>query len=295
MITIIVTITFVINSCVARPPWSQDVAPPMPSLQEMLRLEIGHQSPAAALAASTQLPPDIGGVPLALPQADAGRGNYYRFWPELDPLPAWMLLKDGQEFCRVCHKFATGPHLESWRHRRLLAAFAASPWDLDAPVGDPAALPFADWATDHPPAAWGDPDHFEFRGGAAKWWCRLCWKYVDDWHVRTARHVRYARNPGVRLGFADDVAFPAAHTASAEGVGAGADTYLGVRIAASPRLPAPWGPAFELPPGGVPAVSGSALAGATPQVPPATAAVSSHGHSGGGTSHRPLVLATEDF
>ena len=245
----------------------------MPSLQEMLRLEIGHQSPAAAPAASTQLPPDIGGVPPALPQADAGPGNYYRFWPELDPLPAWMLLKDGQEFCRVCNKFATRPHLESWRHREQIVAFEASPWDLD----DPAAL--ADPATNHPPAAWGDPDHFEFRVGEAKWWCRRCWKYVDDWHVRTPRHVRYARN----------VAFPA------EEVGAGADTHLGVRIAASHRLPAPWGPTLELPPGGVPAVSGSALAGATPQVPPATAAVSSHGHSGGGTSHRPLVLATEDF
>ena len=207
----------------------------MPSLQEMLRLEIGHQSPAAAPAASTQLPPDIGGVAPALPQADAGPGNNYRFWPELDLLPAWMLLKDGQEFCRVCRKFATRPHLESLRHRTLIVAFEASPWDLD----DPAAL--ADPATDHPPAAWGVPDHFEFRGGAAKWWCRLCWKYVDDWHVRTARHVWYARNPGVRLGFADDVAFPAAHTASAEGVGAGADTYLGVGIAASPMLPAPWG------------------------------------------------------
>ena len=55
------------------------------------------------------------------------------------------------------------------------------------------------------------------------------------------------------------------------------------------------GTAFELPPGGVPAVSGSAPAGATPQVPPATAAVSAYGHSGGGTSHLPRLLATEDF
>ena len=223
------------------------------------------------------------------PALAAGDDGGARFWPLLRALPEWMRMVNGQEFCCLCHRFATGPHLDSERHGRFLGAFRDRPWELNsgdaAGTAPPAAssdvtLPDAVPGAALPPTEWGDPGIFEHRTGG--WWCRLCWRHADRWHVASARHRRNAEGFELALGQPASAPLLATggqgvspdHSGSAsshptpwggalpqaagpprvfDGVFASVAHRLGpggsaCAAATRLRLPAGWGPAFPLPP-----------------------------------------------
>ena len=92
----------------------------------------------------------------------------------------------------VCYRFATGAHLSCTRHLARQAAFETDPWDVNSGPQQPCSLQ----DLDTPPARWGDPSFYEYRPVHGRWRCRLCWKYADDRHVLTPKHVWRAQNPG---------------------------------------------------------------------------------------------------
>ena len=66
------------------------------------------------------------------------------------------------------------------------------------PVAQPTA---ADWS-----AAWGycDPALYEWKSELGRYFCRLCWKHVDDAHLASAMHRKRAARPWFYLN--DDAA-----------------------------------------------------------------------------------------
>ena len=97
--------------------------------------------------------------------------------------PAWLTTRDGHPFCLLCRRFAVCNHLLSQGHRDRLERFRREPWDLGAPdfpwpePGDPA------------PPEWGDAALFVFHERTERWFCRVCWAYVDEGHLASRRHV----------------------------------------------------------------------------------------------------------
>ena len=47
------------------------------------------------------------------------------------------------------------------------------------------------------PAAAGDRHFYTYFPGVARWYCRLCWKLVDDVHVQSKTHLESALIPEV--------------------------------------------------------------------------------------------------
>jgi len=90
--------------------------------------------------------------------------------------PSWLELKDGYEFCSLCHLFATDAHLKSERHLRKEEWHNYIGSDSYA-WRDPA---------EGPPPKWGNPEMFEWREGW--WWCRVCSQWADAFHVQGKRH-----------------------------------------------------------------------------------------------------------
>lgn len=88
--------------------------------------------------------------------------------------PSWVEVKDGFDFCTLCHVFATDGHLASERHRKKLWWHEWSILLHDPDLG--------------PPEIWGDATHFEWREGW--WWCRLCARWADGSHVQGKRHLK---------------------------------------------------------------------------------------------------------
>ena len=117
----------------------------MRELNVMLNFErIRQQAPDHPVNRSTLPARDPGGPPIEPQTANAPRD--YRFWPEIAHLPGWMQMINGQEFCLLCQKFASRPHIASDRHRALQTHFEAAPWALQtraeaAPTADLADQP----------------------------------------------------------------------------------------------------------------------------------------------------------
>eukprot|EP00747_Dinoflagellata_sp_TGD_P185108 gnl/TRDRNA2_/TRDRNA2_41418_c0_seq1.p1 gnl/TRDRNA2_/TRDRNA2_41418_c0~~gnl/TRDRNA2_/TRDRNA2_41418_c0_seq1.p1 ORF type:complete len:634 (+),score=94.03 gnl/TRDRNA2_/TRDRNA2_41418_c0_seq1:149-1903(+) len=134
-------------------------------------------------------------------------------------LPWFLEVRDGQEYCTLCFQFATEEHLRSSRHQSRLAwqtPSAPPPAVMNGvegahmPVAQPppgpyycmpAALPPpAPSAVPRPPDNWGNPNFFEWRPQNSAFWCRLCWKYADDNHVTSQKHVGRTVYPDSYLG-----------------------------------------------------------------------------------------------
>ena len=167
--------------------------------------------------------------------------SYWRFHPHL-PLaqfPGWMGMRDGQEYCLICGKYATDQHLVCENHVQRQRRFEAGPWDVTdqfisqggsgtlgvgASVPDlahghiaqsseeaPRANAWEAWletqrgtegslpelAVPSLPAAWGDRHFYTYFPTAARWYCRLCWRYADDVHVLSQKHEGRALIPEV--------------------------------------------------------------------------------------------------
>ena len=58
--------------------------------------------------------------------------SYWRFHPDLplEHFPGWMRMRDGQEYCVICKKYATHQHLETKNHIRTAIQFEERPWDV---------------------------------------------------------------------------------------------------------------------------------------------------------------------
>ena len=133
----------------------------------------------------------------------------------------------------ICRKYATHRHLESENHIRRAIQFEAGPWDVtdqfiseggSGTLGAGASVPYlahghiAQRSEEAPqanarahvgqgslleltvpslPAAAGDRHFYTYFPTAARWHCRLCWKYADDVHVRSQKHVQRALMPEV--------------------------------------------------------------------------------------------------
>ena len=161
--------------------------------------------------------------------------EYWRFNPDL-PLaqfPGWMKMRSGQEYCVICRKYATNEHLESENHIRRAIQFEAGPWDVtdqfiseggSGTLGAGASVPdlahghiaqrseeapqanarahvgqgsLPELAVPSLPAAAGDRHFYTYFPGVQRWYCRLCWKWVDDVHVQSKKHLERALIPEV--------------------------------------------------------------------------------------------------
>ena len=140
----------------------------------------------------------------------------------------------------ICCRYATDAHCSCHRHLARQALFDAAPWDVNADWPQPTTP--SDLST--PPARWGDAAFYEYRPVHERWYCKLCWKYADDRHLLTPKHVWRAQNP---VGYAQDPE----HEGPTDGA---ADV-----AADDPALPAPVGPGLgAFPP--LPAAGGDSRA-----------------------------------
>ena len=115
--------------------------------------------------------------------------------------PPWLELldwgNDVREHCKLCKAVATEGHLASathtwrvWDHDHNPGGYFAS---ITAPHTAASALvPFQQRA---PPAAWGDPSHFEYEPEKDGFRCLLCWKFTTEEHIKSDKHIWRALNP----------------------------------------------------------------------------------------------------
>lgn len=112
-------------------------------------------------------------------------------------LPEWMELRNGVEYCKLCHNFASEAHLESAKHRQRIE-YRQRYGALGIPQ---LALPSPDAIVPHVPtvlalpAGWGDPSFYEWKAERGCLWCRLCWKNADESHVYSERHRARMADP----------------------------------------------------------------------------------------------------
>ena len=117
-------------------------------------------------------------------------------------LPPWMILKEGVEYCTLCRQYVTENHLKTTKHQQRLAYFDATqvpaltcsaPGTWAAAAGSrvtaevPAGQAIVIRQPDVPPH-WGDPTCYEWRAEWGRYYCRVCWKYVDDPHINSEKH-----------------------------------------------------------------------------------------------------------
>ena len=137
-------------------------------------------------------------VPPAIPEPQDPSYWRWRFHPDLPPaqFPGWMRMRNGQEYGDSCRKYATHLHLESenhiWRAIQFEAGLIAQRSE-EAPQADSGSFP--EFAVSSLPAAAGDRNFYTYVPTAARWYCKLCWRYVDDVHVRSKKHVWRAQIP----------------------------------------------------------------------------------------------------
>ena len=101
-------------------------------------------------------------------------------WPMAEP--AWLTTRDGHPYCLVCCRFAVCNHLLSQGHRDRLGRFLRRPWDLEE-----SEFPWPELGEPTPPG-WGDAVLFVYHSRAERWFCRVCWAYVDASHLASRRH-----------------------------------------------------------------------------------------------------------
>jgi len=133
----------------------------------------------------------------------------------------------------ICRKYATHRHLESENHIWRAIQFEAGPWDVtdqfiseggSGTLGAGASVPYLahghiaqrseeapqanarahvgqgslpELAVPSLPAAAGDRHFYTYFPGVQRWYCRLCWKWVDDVHVQSKKHLERALIPEV--------------------------------------------------------------------------------------------------
>ena len=82
-------------------------------------------------------------------------------------------IHDSASYCQTCQceVYAPEVHYHSRKHisNRLWSEVA-----MTDQVPDP---------------EWGDPKFFEWNPQLCKFWCRLCWKFSDEKHVKTGNHT----------------------------------------------------------------------------------------------------------
>lgn len=149
----------------------------------------------------------------------------------LDLRPLWHSVKDGFAFCTFCRVFATDGHLASEKHKNR------EQWYRNWGTQD--LVPLA--ARDGPPAAWGNPSHFEWREGW--WWCLLCNQWADPCHVQGKRHQKRTQWPEWYGTEALDDARSEA-SAATEALDSGTSTAASSSGGRSAE-PDPWGPAWD--------------------------------------------------
>merc|ERR1719282_809854 len=105
-------------------------------------------------------------------------------------LPKWIEIRDRMEFCKICDTRATEAHLESRKHMKNLAwietSTAVSPQFTFGPINDSvpmfASVPTLSQPFPIPPE-WGNPNNFEWKAEKGCYYCKLCWKNVDEAHI----------------------------------------------------------------------------------------------------------------
>ena len=108
-------------------------------------------------------------------------------------LPPWMTVKEGAEYCTLCWVYATEAHLASARHQRRLAYFEHRVGATQLPALTCGAS--YEWKADEVPPDWGNPTFYKWQAGRGCFWCKLCWKNVDDPHVYSQKHQQRMRHP----------------------------------------------------------------------------------------------------
>jgi hypothetical protein len=113
--------------------------------------------------------------------------NHSTAWPSTawptNERPEWIIVKDGYDYCDLCHNFATDGHLNSERHKKRVDWYE---WESEWKETGMSRREI--WARDNgPPPEWGDPTHYELKDGWFR--CRLCQAWVTDMrHVKSKRH-----------------------------------------------------------------------------------------------------------
>jgi hypothetical protein len=112
----------------------------------------------------------------------------------------WMTLLNGKRYCRICHMEATEGHIASQKHKKWVQWCEQQQNGGPAPVQ--AALGAIKWSSmpsDEPvfPHEWGNPAHFKWQND--QWYCLLCYKYADDNHCASEKHLKRALQPEVYL------------------------------------------------------------------------------------------------
>ena len=112
-------------------------------------------------------------------------------------LPPYMELGvNGFLYCKLCGVTSNESHEASQRHKRKVAWYNSEKvqpqtcfpcLSTTTSVLTPTHHDFAASSTDFP-KSWGDKRHFEWEAENQSWWCRLCWKYADDDHIRSRKH-----------------------------------------------------------------------------------------------------------
>ena len=112
----------------------------------------------------------------------------------------WMTLKYGKRYCIICDMEATEGHIASQKHQKWVQ------WCEEQQNGGPApvqaalgAIKWSSMPSDEPvfPPEWGNPAHFKWQND--QWYCLLCYKYADDNHCASEKHLYRASQPEVYL------------------------------------------------------------------------------------------------
>ena len=98
-------------------------------------------------------------------------------------LPWWMDIKGYHEYCTICQKRAPPSHVSSDAHTsRIKNAEVQRGLTHESSDG-------SGTLTISPPSHWGDPTLYKWVADSQAFWCMLCWKWADDNHVNSTRHI----------------------------------------------------------------------------------------------------------
>ena len=108
--------------------------------------------------------------------------------------PAFIALRQGEEYCLLCSKWATRAHCSSEKHAKQVWWFQrrAAPAPLVPASGSPrgAAAHVEIAAIPEPPE--GCPAWYTWDAERWVWYCKVCWKNADEKHLASCRHLRRA-------------------------------------------------------------------------------------------------------
>ena len=121
----------------------------------------------------------------------------------VDELDDWTSIRHGEKYCTLCSSCADEAHLSCQKHLQR-KYWAESQRMQRQPTGQSLVRQaYRMWLQQNPDwnLQWGPchPQLYAWKAEAGRYFCKLCWKYVDDAHMASNTHQRRAAYPSCYL------------------------------------------------------------------------------------------------